>query len=169
MKIRKYQQTDWKQVWAVIEPVFRAGDSHPFLPSITEKEAYHVWIELPQETYVAVSDDSTIVGTYLIRPNQPGLGSHVCNCGYVVAENARRKGLGSAMCEHSQKIAIQLGFTAMQYNLVVSTNKTAANLWKKQGFQLIGILPKAFFKEGKVYVDAFVMYKDLAMELDKTH
>ena len=159
--IRKFQENDWSLVWQIIEPVFRAGETYAYSPEITEEESHKVWIELPQETFVAVDEEGRIEGTYYIKPNQPGLGSHVCNCGYIVAENTRGKGVASTLCAHSQKMARTLGFKAMQYNLVVSTNTGAIRLWKKFGFQLIGILPKAFNNKKLGYVDACVMYKEL--------
>ena len=161
MKIREYQDSDWSQLWPIIENVFRAGETYAFSPEITMQEAHEVWIETPQKTYVAESEDRKTLGTYYIKPNQPSLGSHVCNCGYIVSESARGKGVASRMCEHSQWMALRLGFRAMQYNLVVSTNEGAIHLWKKLGFQVIGTLPNAFKSKSAGYVDALVMYKEL--------
>jgi RimJ/RimL family protein N-acetyltransferase len=161
MEIRKYQEPDWVQVWPIIERVFRAGETYAFAPEINEQEAHKVWIEIPKETYVVTDKDNIILGTYYIKPNQPGLGSHVCNCGYIVSESARGKGIASSMCEHSQKIAITLGFRAMQYNLVVSTNEGAIRLWKKLGFRVMGTLPNAFNNKRLGYVDALILYKEL--------
>jgi ribosomal protein S18 acetylase RimI-like enzyme len=159
--LRHFGVADWQSTWAFLEPVFRAGDTYPYPVDITEDEARHAWIEVPSHTYVAVQDEAQVIGTYYIKPNQPGLGAHVCNCGYVVAPNARGRGVASRMCEHSQKEARRLGFRAMQYNLVVSTNERAVQLWKKQGFTVIGALPGAFHHQAKGYVDALVMYKTL--------
>jgi len=165
MKIRKYKESDWKYLWPIIEKVFRTGETYPYSPDITEDEAYSKWIETPQETYVCLDvcneNDNKILGTYYIKPNQPTLGAHVCNCGYIVSENARGKGVATRLCEHSQQIAIELGFRAMQYNLVVSTNTAAIHLWKKLGFDIIGTLPKAFKSRSHGYVDALLMYKEL--------
>ncbi|MEW8587355.1 MAG: GNAT family N-acetyltransferase, partial [Candidatus Thiodiazotropha sp.] len=148
-------------VWPIIEKVFRAGDSYAFSPGITEQEAFKVWVQIPRETYVATTDDGEVAGTYYIKPNQPGLGSHVCNCGYIVSEAARGRGVASRMCEHSQQVAVEAGFRAMQYNLVVSTNEGAIRLWKKLGFQAIGTLPNAYDSKSAGYIDALVMYKQL--------
>ena len=161
MEIRKYQETDWSQVWPIIKKVFRAGETYAFTPEITEQEAHKIWVELPQETYVVTDQSDIILGTYYIKPNQPGLGSHVCNCGYIVSGTARSKGVASNMCEHSQETAVNLGYRAMQYNLVVSTNEGAIRLWKKLGFQVIGTLPNAFNSKKAGYVDALIMYKQL--------
>lgn len=161
MVIRPYQDQDWPFVWTIIKPVFRAGETYAFSPDITEEEARLVWIEKPKITFVAIGGDDDIVGTYYIKPNQPTLGAHVCNCGYIVAEGARRRGIASAMCEHSQREAVTRGYRAMQYNLVVSTNDEAVQLWEKHGFEIIGTLPKAFRHARLGYVDAHLMYKQL--------
>ena len=159
--IREYQEKDWPQVWLILEKVFRDGETYVFSPQISEEEAHQVWIEAPTKIYVATDKDKALVGTYVIKPNQPALGAHVCNCGYVVAEKARGQGVASAMCKHSQHVAITLGFRAMQFNFVVSTNEGAIRLWQKLGFQVVGRLPKAFNSRRFGYVDALVMFKEL--------
>jgi RimJ/RimL family protein N-acetyltransferase len=157
--IRVFQKQDWTGTWKVIEPVFRAGETYAFSPDITADEAHKVWIEAPAATFVAVDSGNAIVGTYYIKPNQPALGAHVCNCGYIVAEHARNQGLASLMCDHSQTQAVAMGFLAMQYNLVVSTNEGAVRLWKKHGFEIIGTLPRSFRHSRFGLVDAHIMYK----------
>jgi RimJ/RimL family protein N-acetyltransferase len=160
--IRVYKEKDWPQVWKIIEPVFRAGATYAFSPEITDQEAKKVWIENPKATYVCIGKDRQIIGTYyFIKANQPTLGSHVCNCGYIVDKNSKGQGVASAMCGHSQEEAIKSGFKAMQYNLVVSTNKSAIRLWKKHDFKVVGVLPKAFNHKDLGLVDALVMYKHL--------
>jgi RimJ/RimL family protein N-acetyltransferase len=159
--IRPFEESDWTATWQVIETVFRAGETYAFSPDISEEEAYQYWVEVPAQTYVAVDEDNEIIGTYYIKPNQPALGAHVCNCGYIVAKQARGKGIASEMCIHSQQEAVTRGFRAMQYNLVVSTNEVAVRLWKKHGFEVIGTLPDAFHHPRLGFVDALVMYKQL--------
>jgi ribosomal protein S18 acetylase RimI-like enzyme len=92
------------------------------------------------------------------------LGSHVSNCGYVVAPRARSQGVAFAMYVHSRQEALAHGFRAMQFNLVVSTNETAVRLWQKLGFEIVGTLPGAFQHARLGYVDAFVMYKQLVRQ-----
>ena len=134
---------------------------HAFEPESTESEVHKAWIQSPQQTYVAVAQKGEVVGTYILKPNQPGLGSHVCNCGYVVAGSARGQGVAKQMCEHSQAVAKLLSFRAMQFNLVVSTNEGAVRLWQKLGFAIVGTIPEAFNHRTKGYVSAHVMHKTL--------
>jgi len=159
--MRLFAEQDWAGTWRIIEPVLRAGETYSFSPDITQSEAHTVWVEAPAATFVALDDNDAIVGTYYIKPNQPGLGAHVCNCGYIVAEGARGRGIASQMCLHSQHEAISRGFLSMQFNLVVSTNSDAVRLWQRHGFEVVGTLPKAFRHPRLGLVDAFVMYKQL--------
>ena len=117
-------------------------------------------MEAPDATFVAVEDDA-VMGTYYLRTNQPGLGSHVCNAGYIVGKAARRRGLGRAMCAHSLDEARRRGFRAMQYNLVVVTNEGAVRLWKEMGFAVVGTVPGGFNHKELGYVDAQIMYQEL--------
>ena len=161
VKIRLFQEHDWPVVWGMVEPVLRAGETYPFPPDTTEAQGYELWVQVPVATFVAEDDQSSLVGTYYIKPNQPGLGAHVCNCGYIVSQEASGRGIASMMCRHSQEQAVARGFRAMQFNMVVATNEVALHLWKKLGFQVIGLLPKAFKHSKHGFVDAFIMYKEL--------
>jgi len=158
--IRKFESRDWPSVWQIIESVFRAGDTYAYPPDISESDARKSWIDAHPAVYVAESGGA-IVGTYFLKPNQPGLGSHVCNAGYIVSEKARGKGVATFMCEHSQSEAKRMGFRAMQFNIVVSTNESAVHLWQKLGFEIVGRLPGAFKHSKLGFVDAFVMFKQL--------
>jgi len=101
------------------------------------------------------------VGTYYMRPNSQALGAHVANAGYVVAQHCRRQGIGSRLCQHSLQAARRLGFRAMQFNLVVSTNTAGIRCWQRNGFQVVGTLPAAFRHRQLGYVDALVMVQGL--------
>jgi ribosomal protein S18 acetylase RimI-like enzyme len=161
IKIRPFSASDWPAVWPLLQTTFAAGDTYTFSPQSTETEIHKAWIELPAATFVACDESGNILGTYIIKPNQPGLGAHVCNCGYVVAPSAQGQGIASQMCEHSQKLAVEMGFRAMQFNFVVATNTGAVRLWKKLGFEIVGTLPGVFQHQKLGFVDAFVMFKRL--------
>jgi L-amino acid N-acyltransferase YncA len=148
-------------VWALLEPVFRAGETFPHDPAITEAEAQQAWVEQSQAVMVAEDAIGALVGTYYLRPNSLALGAHVANAGYVVAENCRRQGVGSRLCQHSLQAARRLGFRLMQYNLVVSTNTAGIRCWQRNGFQVVGTLPGAFRHQRLGFVDALVMVESL--------
>ena len=161
LTIRPFQEPDWQQLWPILHTTFAAGDTYAFAPESTAAEVRRVWVELPLATYVACSAAGAILGTYYLKANQPGLGAHVCNCGYVVAPAAQGRGIAAAMCEHSQAEALRLGFRAMQFNLVVATNERAVRLWQRLGYAIVGTLPRAFQHRRLGLVDAHVMFKEL--------
>ena len=158
MHIRSATAEDFQQIWPIFHEVVAAGDTYAIPPQISREQAFELWMRKPRQTYVA-EEEGRILGTYFIKNNQDGPGDHVCNCGYMVASAARGRGLATAMCEHSQRIARQLGYLAMQFNLVVSTNERAVRLWSKLGFATVGRLPRAFRHPTLGFVDALVMYK----------
>jgi ribosomal protein S18 acetylase RimI-like enzyme len=147
-------------LWSILEPVFRTGDTYTIEPSISQEAAIAYWCGTDKKTFV-VRNGSEILGTYYIRPNQAGGGSHVCNCGYMTAPFARGRGVARAMLEHSLQLAPKLGYRAMQYNFVVSTNRRAVDIWQQYGFEIVGRLPRAFAHPVDGFVDAYVMYKEL--------
>jgi len=161
MQIREATPADFERIWPIFHEIVSAGDTYAIPRNTTRQQALELWVQKPHKTFV-LEKHGDILATYYIKPNHPGPGGHVCNCGYMVAAKARGQGLASALCEHSQQTALVLGYKAMQYNLVVSTNKVAVKLWEKHGFEIVGRLPKAFEHPTRGYVDAFVMYKWLA-------
>ena len=161
LQIRPYVASDWPAVWALLEPVFRAGETFPHDPAISETEARQAWVMQSQAVMVAVDAAGALVGTYYLRPNSLALGAHVANAGYVVAHHCRRQGIGSRLCQHSLQTARQLGFRAMQFNLVVSTNTAGLRCWQRNGFVIVGRLPGAFRHQQLGYVDALVLFQGL--------
>ena len=161
IQIRRYRESDWVKLWPILHATVAAGDAYAFPTDSSEADIHKIWIETPSAVFVAYDPDEKLLGSYFIKPNQPGLGSHVCNCGYVVDTEARGLGVATIMCKHSQSEAVKMGFRAMQFNFVVETNERAVRLWQRLGFEIVGRLPGAFNHSQLGYVDAFVMYKTL--------
>jgi len=131
----------------------------PFTPS---EHAQHLWFpEPPAETWVAIEDDGSIVGTYLLTPNAKGPGAHIANAGFMVAPAARGKGVGRRLAEHCLKRAAELKYVAMQFNAVVATNTGAVALWRSLGFSIVGTVPQAFHHRTNGLVDIHIMYRPL--------
>ena len=158
MNIRDATKEDWNSIWPIFHEIVAAGETYAYERDITKAQGEIVWMETPRKTYV-FEENNKILGTYYLKTNQAGPGSHVCNCGYMVSSKARGLGLATSMCEHSQEIAKELGYKAMQFNFVATSNEGAVRLWAKLGFETVGTLPKAFNHPSKGYIDALVMYK----------
>ena len=160
MQIRPATPADDDAIWAMLEPVFRAGDTYCVPTDVTRADGLAYWSDEPHRVFVA-EDDVQPLGTYFLTPNQKGGGAHVCNCGFVTADAARGKGVARAMLVHSLDAAKSAGFRAMQFNFVVSTNTRAIAIWESHGFDVVGRLPDAFKHPREGYVDALVMYRHL--------
>jgi L-amino acid N-acyltransferase YncA len=158
MQIREATESDFEKIWPIFHEIVSAGETYPYPQNTSKREARRLWVHLPRKTFVA-EEEGQVLGTYYIKTNQAGSGSHVCNCGYMVSSKARGKGLATSMCEHSQRIAVELGYKAMQFNFVAVSNDGAVRLWNKLGFDTVGRLPMAFNHPTRGYVDALVMYK----------
>lgn len=160
LKIRPATSHDHDSIWSIIGPVIRAGETYTLPLDMSKTEAIQYWTGPDRHAFIA-EDNGEMLGTYYLRANQLGGGSHVANCGYMTHTNAQHKGVARAMCEHSLNCARQLGFLAMQFNFVVSTNERAVRLWLSMGFKEVGRLPLAFRRPTGDYVDALVMFRAL--------
>ena len=158
MQISEITKSDFESFWPVFKAIITAQETYAFDPDINFESAYNLWCLSPQKAYV-IKENGLILGSYYIKPNASGPSSHISNCGYMVSPESRGKGIARKLCLHSQKIALDLGYSAMQFNSVVSSNEVAINLWKKLGYKIIGTIPKAYKHKKLGYVDSFIMYK----------
>lgn len=158
MNIREAIKEDRELIWPIFHEIVKAGETYAYETDTAKDQAEKIWLDAPRKTFV-FEEDGAILGTYYLKTNQAGPGSHVCNCGYMVSYQARGRSMATSMCEHSQKIALELGYKTMQFNFVASSNEGEVRLWDKLGFETVGRLPKAFNHPEKGFVDALVTYK----------
>lgn len=170
LEIRKATKSDIPQVWKIIKSVISRGDSYTFASDSPREKLLGFWFAKDKETYVAVLSEpeaaatgstSKIIGTFFIKANQPDLGSHICNAGYMVAPEAKGKGIGRKMAEFSLLEAKKAGYQAMQFNFVVKSNEIAVKLWLALGFEIIGEIPEAFQHQELGLTNALIMYRKL--------
>jgi len=158
--VRAARPDDAPAIWSIIGPTIRAGETYSLDRDMSESDALAYWLGSDKETFVA-EDGGSILGTYYMRPNQGGGGSHVCNCGYMTSAAATGRGVARLMCSHSLAHARARGYRARQFNFVVSTNGRAVRLWQSLGFEIVGRLLLAFRHPALGYVDALVMFQAL--------
>src|ERR1700730_17871697 len=159
-KIRSTIAGDWPAIWKISRSVVQRGDTYAFSPELDEKSALEIWFAAGAQIFVAEAK-RRVVGTFFVKPNQPGLGSHVANAGFMVDPAMTGAGIGRAMGEYALAWAKHQGYQAMQFNFVVSTNTGAVALWKKLGFAIIGTIPRGFHHAQLGYVDVYVMHREL--------
>jgi ribosomal protein S18 acetylase RimI-like enzyme len=160
LEIRSAIQEDRDSIWKIFHEVVATADTYTFDPEISREDALAYWFGPGIHTYVA-EQARHLLGTYILKQNQSGRGSHVANAAFMVPAAARGQGIGRVMAEHCLSEARRLGFRAMQFNFVISTNESAIHLWQELGFRIIGTLPGAFRHPSAGYVDAYVMFRSL--------
>ncbi|WP_249201334.1 GNAT family N-acetyltransferase [Gluconobacter sphaericus] len=156
--IRPAHSLDREGIWCLLSPVLRKAETYALPRHWGRRQALAYWMDVEHRVYVAQTRDHEIVGTFYLQANHKGGGAHIANAGFVARSGF---GAGRFMAEHALAQAMKLGFRAMQFNFVVSTNLRAIVLWESLGFRVIGTLPGAFDHPSQGYVDALVMWKDL--------
>ena len=154
------RNADHDAIWAMLEPVIRAGEVFALPLDMSREDALAYWFAAGKWVFVA-EEDGAALGSYYIHANQKGGGSHVANCGYLTSDAALGRGVAGAMCAHSLEFGKSVGFRAMQFNFVVSSNAAAVHLWRKHGFEVLARLPGAFAHPALGFVDALVMWREL--------
>ena len=160
IEMRDATPEDGDAVWAMLEPVIRAGETYALPRDYSREEALGFWCAEFNEVILAFQDGAPL-GTYILRPNQKGGGAHVANCAYVTAGAAQGRGVARAMLAHSLERARERGYRAMQFNFVIASNTRAVALWESHGFEIVGHQPDAFVLPGGKTVDALVMHRTL--------
>jgi ribosomal protein S18 acetylase RimI-like enzyme len=158
--LREIGADEFARVWPIFQSVIASGDTYSYAPDTRFEQAREAWTKAPSRCFVA-ERNGDVLGAYLLKPNQAGLGDHIANAGYMVSTAARGQGIASMMCEHSMEAARCAGFTAMQFNFVVSTNTVAVRLWQRHGFQIVGQVPGAFRHAVHGPTDVYVMHREL--------
>jgi L-amino acid N-acyltransferase YncA len=159
-KIRKAKASDRIPVWDIFHQVVQSGDTFTHLSDTSFLSFKKYWFARDRKCYVLL-DDEKLLGSYILRDNQPGLGAHIANASYMVHPASQGKGIGRKLCAHSIGEAKKAGYLGIQFNIVVSTNKAAVHLWEKMGFEIIGTTPKGFKHQQLGYVDSYIMFRKL--------
>jgi GNAT superfamily N-acetyltransferase len=158
MRMRPASADEWPLIWPIWHRVVAAGETYCWDPDTEETAARQLWMmPPPAEMWVAV--EGTVVGTALLKPNQPGLGDHVANAAFMVDPDSAGQGVGRALALRVIDRAREIGYRGMQFNAVVGTNERAVRLWRSLGFDIVGTLPRAFRHRRLGLVDLHVMYQ----------
>jgi ribosomal protein S18 acetylase RimI-like enzyme len=162
LEILPIHESHRSDVVKIARELVTAADTYAFDPNITDDQLWAFWApKAPGAGYVATIDKH-VVGMFIIRPNHAGPAAHIANAGYAVISSMRGKGLGRQMAESSLQLAAELGFTAMQFNIVLDTNVYALRLWKSLGFEIIGTIPDGFRLPDGQFTSYHIMYRKLS-------
>ncbi|MGQ0840117.1 GNAT family N-acetyltransferase [Actinokineospora sp.] len=161
MQVRRASAADWPRIWPLWHRVVSTGETYMSAPDTDRETAAGVWLLPPPAAIFVAEDGSDVVGTALLKPAQPGLGDHVANAAFMVDPDRAGQGIGRRLAEHVLDAARALGYTAMQFNAVVSTNTAAIALWTSLGFDVLATIPGAFRHARLGPVAIHVMFREL--------
>jgi L-amino acid N-acyltransferase YncA len=151
---------DWAAIWPIWRAIVDAGRTYTWPPGTDEATARTIWmLPTPTEVWVAVHS-GRIAGSAVLKPNQPGLGSHVAHAAFMVDPALAGRGIGRALADHILQRARTLGYRAMQFNAVVADNPAVA-LWRSLGFAEVGRIPEGFRRTDGTFVDVLVLHRRL--------
>ena len=105
--------------------------------------------------FVAERDDGTIVGRLSIGRDPHPASTHVADVGLMVAADARRQGVGTAMLEAAVGWAREAGVRKVELH-VFPWNEAAIKLYEAFGFEREGFR-QGHYRRGSDYVDAILM------------
>jgi GNAT superfamily N-acetyltransferase len=159
--IRPVAESDRGKVVEIARALVVNADTYAFDPDVGDDELWAYFAPSSRGDGFVAEADGDVVGTFVIRPNQPGPGSHVANASFAVAADARGMGVGRRMGEAALDLAARLGYLAMQFNIVIATNDAAVRLWRSLGFEIIGTVPDGFRLPDGRLADHHVMFRSL--------
>lgn len=162
MNFRTITREEYPLIRDILSAAIEAGEYLALAPQNSERTRMDYWFgDKPEGEVWIAEEDGKVLGSYYQRPNHYGLGGHIANGGYIVSPEAKGKGVGRRLGEHSLARARERGYHGMQYNFVVSTNTVAVKLWQSLGFKIIATIPGGYHRRGEEYVDAYVMFQNL--------
>ena len=159
--IRAAIDHDWPRIWPFFEATVRAGETYAYPLDLTLETGRDLWMADPPGATVVLEDGGELLGSARMGPNRPGRGDHIGTASFMVAPEARGRGVGRALGEYVVQWHRDQGYRGIQFNAVVETNTAAVRLWRSLGFEIVGTVPGAFRSPIHGYVGLHVMYLSL--------
>ena len=159
--IRAATDDDWPRIWPFFDATVRAGETYAYPLDLTLETGRDLWMADPPGATVVLEDGGELLGSARMGPNRPGRGDHIGTASFMVAPEARGRGVGRALGEYVVQWHRDQGYRGIQFNAVVETNTAAVRLWRSLGFEIVGTVPGAFRSPTHGYVGLHVMYLSL--------
>ena len=161
MRVRAYEDKDLKMMIQIWNEVVTDGIAFPQEELLNEETGAAFFAS---QTYVAVAEnesDHTILGLYILHPNNVGRCGHICNASYAVSSASRGQHIGEKLVLDCLKQGKAHGFKILQFNAVVESNLHARHLYERLGFIQLGTIPGGFRMKDGHYENICPYYREL--------
>jgi len=159
--IREYRQDDVSSMVKIWNEVVHTGDAFPQEDCLTIDTGRDFF---GTQTYCGVAEDvdsMTVVGLYILHPNNIGRCGHIGNASYAVRSDKKGQHIGEKLVLDSLIQAKKAQFTILQFNAVVASNIHAIHLYERLGFQKLGMVPAGFRMKDGHFEAIYLYYKTL--------
>lgn len=158
MEVRPYEPGDVVHMARIWNQVVERGKAFPQTETLSESEAREFFAAQTACGVAADKRSGSILGLYILHPNNIGRCGHIANASFAVAEESRGMHIGEKLVLDCLKRAKLCGFRLLQFNAVVGSNIHAQHLYERLGFTRLGRIPGGFKNIFGEYEDIFVYY-----------
>lgn len=161
MIVRAYEEKDLSGMIRIWNEVVTDGIAFP-QEELLDEAAGAAFFAAQTYTAVAVDEsDHTVLGLYILHPNNVGRCGHICNTSYAVGSARRGRHIGEQLVLDSLKQGKAHGFKVLQFNAVVESNIHARHLYERLGFTQLGVIPGGFRMKDGHYENICPYYHEL--------
>ncbi len=159
--VREFTKEDIPAMLGIWNEVVEEGVAFPQMEFLDERTGME-FFEAQSFTGIAVEEETdSVVGLYILHPNNIGRCGHISNASYAVKGGQRGKKIGEILVSHCIGKAREIGFRILQFNAVVITNTRALHLYERLGFVKLGVIPEGFLMKDGSYQDIVPHYYKL--------
>ncbi len=159
INVRKYQESDISGMNRVWNEVVIEGIAFPQEETLNDTSGAEFYAG---QSYCGVAEkEDSIVGLYILHPNNVGRCGHICNASYAVDSSCRGLHIGEKLVKDCIEQAKRLGFRVLQFNAVVESNTHARHLYERLGFKQLGTIPGGFRMKDGYFENICPYYKEL--------
>lgn len=161
MIVRAYEERDLSGMIRIWNEVVTEGIAFPQEELLDETAGAAFFAA---QTYTAVAEEETghtVLGLYILHPNNVGRCGHICNTSYAVSSADRGRHIGEQLVLDSLKQGKAHGFRVLQFNAVVESNAHARHLYERLGFTQLGVIPGGFRMKDGHYENICPYYHEL--------
>lgn len=161
IEIRAYEENDLSEMIQIWNEVVEEGIAFPQEERLTLQTGGRFFASQTHSAIAEDTDTGSVLGLYILHPNNVGRCGHICNASYAVSAESRGLHIGEQLVLDSLVQGRKHGFRILKFNAVVATNLSARHLYERLGFVGLGTIPNGFRKKDGQYEDICPYYHEL--------